>query len=295
MISILDVPQEWLPKNTFQYPPHQGQNPLIEERAYSFFTDPNKNFDTEYTYIPIQWTMYHCSNNWGNDTAKIAEMQMWMDKLAEQYPNKKFFTVVQYDDGTLVSIKNCKIFASSNSTKSPIIDSQEYIPIPLLSDPHPGTPNQQKSYKVGFAGSDNTHPIRKLMCNKLVGISDYRFAINIGGDVSQEFRSIIYNSVFGLAPRGYGPTSFRMYETMQMGAIPIYISDVFWLPFENQIDWERAALLIHPDDIDSIPQKVDAILESGEQKNYLEYGRMVYEKYLTWDGTLNQISKIISK
>jgi len=86
-----------------------------------------------------------------------------------------------------------------------------------------------------------------------------------------------------------------MYETMQMGAIPIYISDVFWLPFENQIDWERAALLIHPDDIDSIPQKVDAILESGEQKNYLEYGRMVYEKYLTWDGTLNQISKIISK
>ena len=239
--------------------------------------------------------MYHCSNNWGNDTAKIAEMQMWMDKLAEQYPNKKFFTVVQYDDGTLVSIKNCKIFASSNSTKSPIIDSQEYIPIPLLSDPHPGTPNQQKSYKVGFAGSDNTHPIRKLMCDKLVGISDYRFAINIGGDVSQEFRSIIYNSVFGLAPRGYGPTSFRMYETMQMGAIPIYISDVFWLPFENQIDWERAALLIHPDDIDSIPQKVDAILESGEQKNYLEYGRMVYEKYLTWDGTLNQISKIISK
>ena len=107
MISILDVPQEWLPKNTFQYPPHQGQNPLIEERAYSFFTDQNKNFDTEYTYIPIQWTMYHCSNNWGNDTAKIAEMQSWMNNLAEHYPDKKFFTVVQYDDGTLVSIKNC--------------------------------------------------------------------------------------------------------------------------------------------------------------------------------------------
>lgn len=295
MISILDVPQEWLPKNTFQYPPHQGHSPLIEERAYAFFTNQNRNFETDYIYIPIQWTMYHCSNNWGNDTVKIGEMQKWMDALASEYPDKKFFTVVQYDDGTLVSIENCKVFAASNSPKSPKASTQEYIPIPLLSDPHPGSPKQQRMNKVGFAGRNDTHPMRKLMCDKLMGIPDYKFAVNISGDLSQAFRDIIYDSVFGLAPRGYGPTSFRMYETMQMGAIPIYISDVFWLPFDDEIDWEKAALLIHPDDIDTIPAKVDAILESGEYENYLEYGRIVYEKYLTWDGTLNQIAKIISK
>ena len=293
MIRVVDTPQQWIPKNTFQYPPHQGLNPLIEERAFSYFT--TMDIDSDYLYIPIQWTQYHCSNNWGNDTAKIAEIQNWANELPNKYPGEKFFTVVQYDDGTLVSIDNCKVFAASNSPKSPKADTQEYIPIPLLSDPHPGSPNEVRMNKVGFVGRSDTHPIRKVMCDKLMGISDYKFAVNISGDLSQAFRDIIYDSVFGLAPRGYGPTSFRMYETMQMGAIPIYISDVFWLPFDDEIDWEKAALLIHPDDIDTIPERVDAILDSGEYENYIDYGRIVYEKYLTWDGTLNQIAKIISK
>ena len=41
MIRILDTPKQWIPKNTFRYPPHQGLNPLIEERAFSYFTSMN--------------------------------------------------------------------------------------------------------------------------------------------------------------------------------------------------------------------------------------------------------------
>tara|TARA_B100002019_G_scaffold283074_1_gene289044 strand:+ start:6874 stop:7758 length:885 start_codon:yes stop_codon:yes gene_type:complete len=294
MIQVVDTPQQWIPKNTFAYPPHQGLNPLIEERAFSYFT--TMDIDSDYLYIPIQWTQYHCSHNWGNDAASVAEMQRWADELPKKYPDKKFFTVVQYDDGTLVSIDNCKVFAASNSPKSPRADTQEYIPIPLLSDPHPSSPKEQRMNKVGFVGRNDTHSMRKILCDKLMGTPDYRFEVNhSGGNMSQLFRDVIQDSVFGLAPRGYGPTSFRLYETMQLGSIPIYISDVFWLPFEDVIDWEKAALLVHSDDIDTIPAKVDAILDSGEYENYLEYGRMVYEKYLTWDGTLNQIANIISK
>lgn len=293
MIRIVDTPQQWLPKNTFRYPPHQGLNPLIEERAFAYFN--TVDIDSDYLYVPIQWTQYHCSNNWGNDTEKIAEMQQWANELPLKYPGEKFFTVVQYDDGTLVSIDNCKVFAASNSPKSPKSDTQEYIPIPLLSDPHPGNPKEQRMNKVGFAGRNDTHPIRKVMCDKLQGQEGYKFAVNLSNGLSEAFRDIIYDSVFGLAPRGYGPTSFRMYETMQMDAIPIYISDVFWLPFADEIDWNKAAILIDENGIDNIPSIVDHLLETGEYENYLEYGRMVYDKYLTWDGTLNQISKTISK
>ena len=293
MIRIVDTPQQWLPKNTFRYPPHQDLNPLIEERAYAYFT--TMDIDSDYLYIPIQWTQYHCSNNWGNDIEKISEMQQWANKLPEKYPGEKFFTVVQYDDGTLVSIDNCKVFAASNSPKSPKSDTQEYIPIPLLSDPHPGNPKEQRMNKVGFAGRNDTHPIRKVMCDKLQGHEGYKFAVNLSNGLSEAFRDIIYDSVFGLSPRGYGPTSFRMYETMQMDAIPIYISDEFWLPFTDEIDWNKAAILIDENSIDNIPSIVDRLLETGEYENYLEYGRMVYDKYLTWDGTLNQIAKIILK
>ena len=293
MIKIVDTPQQWLPKNTFRYPPHQGLNPLIEERAFSYFN--TIDVDSDYLYIPIQWTQYHCSNNWGNDTQKIGEIQNWINDLTAKHPDEKFFTVVQYDDGTLVSIDRCKVFASSNSPKSPKAETQEYIPIPLLSDPHPWNPKEQRMNKVGFAGRNDTHPIRKVMCDKLQGQEGYKFAVNLSGGLSEAFRDIIYDSVFGLSPRGYGPTSFRMYETMQMDAIPIYISDVFWLPFEDEIDWNKAAILIDENSIDKIPEIVDNLLETGEYEKYLDYGRMVYDKYLTWDGTLNQIAKTISK
>ena len=187
------------------------------------------------------------------------------------------------------------MFAASNSPKSPKADTQEYIPIPLLSDPHPGSPKEVRMNKVGFAGRNDTHPMRKVMCDKLEGLEGYKFFVNQTATLSEIFCDIIYDSVFGLAPRGYGPTSFRLYETMQMDAVPIYVSDVFWLPFEDVIDWNKAAILITPDRIDEIPGIVDNLLETGEFRKYLEYGRMVYDKYLTWDGTMNQIAQSISK
>ena len=82
---------------------------------------------------------------------------------------------------------------------------------------------------------------------------------------------------------------------MQMGGIPIYISDEFWLPFSDEIEWNKAALLVKNTEIETIPKLVDDLIESGEYKNYQEYGRIVYDKYLTWDRTLNQIAKIILK
>ena len=293
MIRIADTPKQWMPKNTFRYPPHQGLNPLIEERALSYFSQ--MDIDSDFIYIPIQWTQYHCANNFGNDRAKVEELQNWANELPVKYPKEKFFTIVQYDDGTLVSIENCKVFAASNSPKSPRADSQEYIPIPMLSDPHPGSPKQNKMYKVGFAGRNNTHPIRKAIFDNLNELDGYKFFVNNNASKPEVFRSIIYDSVFGLAPRGYGPTSFRLYETIQMQAIPIYVSDLFWLPFEDQIEWDKLAVLVTPDRINDIPKIVDGLLESGEFNNYLEYGKKVYDQYLSWDGTLSQIAKIISK
>jgi hypothetical protein len=53
------------------------------------------------------------------------------------------------------------------------------------------------------------------------------------------------------------------------------------------------SLLIGPDEIETIPHKVDALLESGEYQNMIYYGQEMYEKYLTWDGCLNTIAKIV--
>lgn len=288
MIRIADVPQEFLPKMPVEYPPHQGHNPMIEERAYSFFST-RKDLESDYIYIPIQWTSFHINNNYGQNVQPLIE---YCNALTSQNPNEKFFTIVQYDGGTLVPIDNCTVFGSSGSFSSPIGNNSSYEPIPLLCDPHSGFPKQTRQFKVGYAGRD-THPLRTKMCEYLKGFDGYQFAINLDHNRTEVFREILYNSVFALSPRGFGPASFRMYEAIQMQCIPIYISDEFWLPFTNYIQWDKMSLLIGPDEIESIPQKVDALLESGEYQNFIDYGQEMYEKHLTWDGCLNTIAKMV--
>lgn len=290
MIRIAEVPQEFLPKMPVQYPPHQGYSPMIEERAYSFFKT-KQELESDYIYIPIQWTSWHVNpgGEYGQNTQPLID---YCNQLTKNHPNDKFFTVVQYDGGTLVPIDNCTIFASSGDFSSPVGKNSSYEPIPLLCDPHNGSPREVREYKVGYAGRD-THPIRKRMNELFSNLPQYNFAINLDHNQTSAFRDILYNSVFALSPRGFGPASFRMYEAIQMQCIPIYISDVMWLPFTNDIEWDRMCLLIQPNEMESIPQRVDELLESGEYQSMIDYGQEIYEKYLTWDGCLNTIAKIV--
>jgi hypothetical protein len=290
MIRIADVPQEFLPEMPVQYPPHQGYSPMIEERAYSFFKS-KQELESDYIYIPIQWTSWHINpgGEYGQNTQPLID---FCNQLTEKHPNEKFFTVVQYDGGTLVPIDNCKIFASSGDFSSPLGKNSSYEPIPLLCDPHGGISKEVRQYKVGYAGRD-THPLRVKMNQVLSHLPGYKFAVNLDHNRTEVFRDILYNSVFALSPRGFGPASFRMYEAIQMQCVPIYISDEFWLPFTEYIEWDKMCLLINNDEIETIPERVDALLESGEYQNMINYGQEMYEKHLTWDGCLNTIAKIV--
>ena len=290
MIRIAEIPQKFLPKMPVQYPPHQGYNPMIEERAYNFFSSKT-DLESEYIYIPIQWTSWHVNpyGEYGKNTQPLID---YCNDLTQKHPNEKFFTIVQYDGGTLVPIDNSIIFASSGDFSSQLGKNSVYKPIPLLCDPHDGFPKEVREYKVGYAGRD-THPLRIKMNQTLSHLPQYKFSINLDHNRTQVFRDILYNSVFALSPRGFGPASFRMYEAIQMQCIPIYISDVMWLPFTEYIEWDKMCLLIGPDEIETIPSKVDYLLESGKYQDMIDYGQEMYKKYLSWDGCLNTIAEIL--
>jgi hypothetical protein len=47
-----------------------------------------------------------------------------------------------------------------------------------------------------------------------------------------EWKSVMSSARFNLAPRGYGRTSFRFAEIIQMGRVPVYLwDDVPWIPY----------------------------------------------------------------
>ena len=53
-----------------------------------------------------------------------------------------------------------------------------------------------------------------------------------------DWEALIRDSDFHLCPRGNGPTSYRLYESLQAETIPIYI----WAGVRHHIERDRIAL-----------------------------------------------------
>ena len=71
-------------------------------------------------------------------------------------------------------------------------------------------------------------------------------------ELRRQYADIITRSKFVLCPRGYGSSgSFRVFETMQSGRVPVIISDR-WVPWSN-IEWSKFSLRVREKDIASLP------------------------------------------
>jgi hypothetical protein len=87
---------------------------------------------------------------------------------------------------------------------------------------------------------------------------------------------------FCLAPRGYGPTSFRLTEALYFDCVPIYIWNFIKLiPFEKDIEWDKCCILIDG----SKEYDIEKIVRENENKypEMIEYGKKVFKEYLSND------------
>jgi hypothetical protein len=133
------------------------------------------------------------------------------------------------------------------------------------------------------------------MCKYLRDKSEYilgsgSWTPNVQMSDFQKFVDITSSSKFGLAPRGYGKSSFRLYEIMQLGTVPVYISDDFYLPWSDELDWSEFCVLIDEDNLRDVDSILKSISESDYQK-LLDNGKKVYNEYFTLEGMFQNIIK----
>ncbi len=87
--------------------------------------------------------------------------------------------------------------------------------------------------------------------------------IKVDNNLIYDFVEKTKYSKFGLAPRGYGPSSFRFFEIILMNVIPIYIHDGDnALPYKDEIDYSQFALIYHINNIDTIENDLLNISEN---------------------------------
>jgi len=261
--STQPVPAEFRPHHPMQYP---SDNDLIFEEWYAQQAHPV----TERIYLPVFWTSYYCKHKYGKDANAIRHLQTFLNSLDR---SKKYYTILQYDDGILndISHLDIKVFAACGNR----ID----YPLPLICKPH------------GFAFP----PVKDIFCS-YIGTNNHFLRARImqyqhqpGWYISAQPHSLrsycemMARSKYVLCPRGYGATSFRIMEALQYGAIPVYISDVFILPHNY---FEYGVLVEQPDE--KLPTQLESI--TG-----LMPAREAFEKYFTYEANKTIIHGQLNK
>ena len=119
-----------------------------------------------------------------------------------------------------------------------------------------------------------------------VFVSDSMWTPNVSIDKQNKFVEITCNSKFVLCPRGYGRNSFRFYEVLNLGCIPIYVwDDIEWLPYE--INYEKFCISINIKDLHKLKEILSKIDSIEYNEMILEYNKIKY--LFTLDGVYDYI------
>jgi len=113
-----------------------------------------------------------------------------------------------------------------------------------------------------------------------------------------EWRQVMSTARFNLAPRGFGRTSFRFAEIIQMGRVPVFLwDDVPWIPYAGtSIRIETFGLQQKEKPRYTNLAKRMELLKNKRHAEYkaLEHGVKSVRHFYTYDGVMQQIERFIA-
>ncbi|MDN3725297.1 exostosin family protein [Aequorivita sp. SDUM287046] len=118
----------------------------------------------------------------------------------------------------------------------------------------------------------------------------YRAGVRSNKDLHQttiDFYDNLKNSDYVVCVRGAGNFSIRLYETLAMGRIPIFINTDCSLPLENTIDWKKHMVWVEYSERNQVSEKVKAFHDSLSKADFIDLqlaNRTLWKEQLTMGG-----------
>lgn len=230
-IHLASVPRLLQPhESPFKYPSwaedrgiEQDFLDFLFQESHHIVNDPK---DADFIYLPVFWTRYHLLNNFGR--TGLTELAEALEPALSMRAHK--FTVCQYDDGPLVDLGDTTVYLGSRKSDSG-------RDAPLLASPIPRPRRVVRNrFKASFVGRINTHPIRQELSRHLGSRDDILFLDSVKSP--RGYAKAMLSAPIALCPRGYGGSSFRFYEALQLGIVPWLIGEFDTRPFRTLLDWD---------------------------------------------------------
>ena len=155
-------------------------------------------------------------------------------------------------------------------------------------------------YLFCFIGSTRSHPVR----SRLMSLKHSRgyledtsaalpadqkagpfFMVGYGQDHRTHYGDIITRSKFVLCPRGYACSTWRLFETMKAGRVPVIISDQ-WVPPVGP-EWSTFSLRVKQSQIAEIPEMLERCEPNAGRMGQL--ARTAWEDWFSPEASFHRI------
>lgn len=285
-IYIIPVHSKFQPREMkHPYPCHNSFYNMEDDFLVYLTKHPelltNNPADASWHYLPIFWNNWLVTHDYGRKN--LHKLQNEVDKCV--IDDNKTFTICRYADGPVVQTGKMVHFLCSRKARAgfdiPNICSPHRIPWPL----------PKKRYLASFVGALRTSEIRGRMAENFKDVQDVLIVDRRGGE--DYFVRVMLKSYVALSPRGYGGSSFRFYEAMQLGIVPFLIGDIDHRPFKKYIDWD--AISFYAVDEKGLEEKLRKIdkqraIEMGAAAKKVWEEKLNYQKWCKY--TLKELETL---
>lgn len=98
----------------------------------------------------------------------------------------------------------------------------------------------------------------------------------------KEYVQNIRDSDYVLCVRGAGNFSYRLYETLACGRIPIFVDTDCLLPYHSSIAWKQHCVWVDQTDLDQLPEKIAQFHDALTDRQFIDLQRSCREFWQTF-------------
>lgn len=264
----------------FRYQGYAG--PWVEDYFLEYWLRNRPNPGP--VYLPVLWSNFYQHAQLHEYTpTQFSRIQGSIRKLLdlELDRSKRYFTLLAYDHAIWdwhLFPRNVLVFSAGGWGD---------VPIPWLKGSPPFS-CPPKDILLSFVGRiDGASDATGVRSRMYAALKDNALFAQ-----GKDWRRIMRRSTFSLCPRGLGRATFRLYESLSVGSIPVNVwDDIEWLPYRDRIDWREISISVRIGDIARLPAM---LREYPQQRIAAMQSRIgeLYETYFSLEGVCSQVGRM---
>ncbi len=94
-------------------------------------------------------------------------------------------------------------------------------------------------------------------------------------EIRRDYLGVLARSRFTLCPRGVGTSSYRLFESMRMGSVPVILADELVVP--DGPDWESMSVRVQEKEVGRLPEMLAERSDEAEEMG--RRARATYERF----------------